>query len=100
MQPMTRRHLLQWAGFSAATLVLPVGCSAGGRDDKKEEKKGGGDKEGKGGDDKSGDTYEFKLPALPYATDALERSIDATRKWRECMRIELIRDSFLPLKRF
>ena len=76
MQPMTRRHLLQWAGFSAATLVLPVGCSAGGRDDKKEDKKGGGDKEGKGGE-KGSDTYEFKLPDLPYAFDALEPHIDA-----------------------
>ncbi len=77
MQPMTRRHLLQWAGFSAATLVLPVGCSAGGKDDKKD----GGDKGGKGGDDKGGekgsDTYEFKLPDLPYAFDALEPHIDA-----------------------
>jgi len=77
MQPMTRRHLLQWAGFSAATLVLPVGCSASGKDDKKDDRKSGGDKDGKGGEGKGGDTYPFKLPDLPYATDALERAIDA-----------------------
>jgi len=65
MQPMTRRHLLQWAGVSAATLVLPVGHSLAGRkEDKKDE-------------EKSGHTYPFELPKLPYAFDALEPHIDA-----------------------
>ncbi|MBI1916840.1 MAG: superoxide dismutase [Planctomycetes bacterium] len=63
---MTRRHLLQWAGVSAATLVLPVGCSAGGKGE-----------DGKKGEDKRGDTYPFTLPKLPYAEDALEPHIDA-----------------------
>src|SRR5205823_3856899 len=81
-----RRHLLQWAGFSAATLVLPVGCSAGGKDDKKDgdkkdgakgddkgDKKDGGDRS----DEASAQTYPFKLPKLPYSEDALEPHIDA-----------------------
>ncbi len=62
MQPMTRRHLLQWAGVSAATLILPETCFGRGKDEPKSE---------------VSQTYPFSLPKLPYAFDALEPHIDA-----------------------
>jgi superoxide dismutase, Fe-Mn family len=62
MQPLSRRQLLQWAGASAATLLVAGSARPATKVEEKDDKKGG---------------YPFTLPKLPYAFDALEPHIDA-----------------------